>query len=86
MSGKLQVTVFFQKGDGVFICAVNGQCTIDGLQEIENDINDCHEDMVESGNYTFACDWFPGQYDELGRCELAPGWELDQIKFEPIKD
>lgn len=83
--GNLQVTVFICADVEPFICAVNGKCTIDALEEIEKDINECHDDMVEDGNYTFQCAWFPGQYDELGRCELAPGWELDQIKFEPME-
>lgn len=82
---KLQVTVFICADVDPFICEVNGKCNIDALEEIEKDINECHDDMDEAGNYTFECTWFPGQYDELGRCELAPGWELNQIKFEPME-
>ncbi|CAI1768244.1 Uncharacterised protein [Serratia fonticola] len=82
---KLQVTFFICADVEPFICAVNGKCTIAALEEIEKDINECHDDMNEAGNYTFECAWFAGQYDELGRCEQAPGWELNMIKFEPME-
>lgn len=82
---KLQVTVFICSDVEPFICEVNGKCTIAALEEIEKDINEYHDDMGEAGNYTFECTWFPGQYDELGRCEQAPGWELGKIKFEALE-
>lgn len=83
---KLQVTIFNQEGDEPFICAVNGKCTIQVLNDIEQEFKEnYHNDCGDDGNYTFECTWFSGQYGEYHMCELAPGWELNQIKFESME-
>lgn len=67
-----------------FICGINGACTIDELRDIEKEFGetyhdiDCHQD----GKYKIKCSWFPGQFGEYGRCELAPGWEFELMKFD----
>ncbi len=70
-------------GNDPFICAVNGNASIDALNEIEQKIaKDEHCDAGE-GFYVFECHFFEGQYGELGMCEIEPGWEFDMIDHVP---
>lgn len=68
--------------DDPFICAVNGEVTVDALAEIEEELKGEHEFSSGPGDYTYGAVWDDGQYDEMGRCELAPYWELTEIAFE----
>jgi len=68
--------------DEPFICAVNGEVTVDALAEIEEELKGEHEFSSGPGEYTYSAVWDDGQYDEMGRCELAPYWELSEIAFE----
>lgn len=68
--------------DEPFICAVNGEVTVDALAEIEEELKGEHEFSSGPGDYTYGAVWDDGQYDEMGRCELAPYWELTEIAFE----
>ena len=68
--------------DEPFICAVNGEVTVDALAEIEEELKGEHEFSSGPGDYTYIAVWDDGQYDEMGRCELAPYWELSEIAFE----
>lgn len=79
----LIVKVFHAGGDDdPFICAVNGEVTVDALAEIEEELKGEHEFSSGPGDYTYSAVWDDGQYDEMGRCELAPYWELTEIAFE----
>ena len=77
------IEVFHQAGDPPFICGVNGHVTTWMLDEIEKDIDDNADDILCKGDgvYLFEATRFPGQYGEEGRCEIAPGWELDMVLF-----
>ena len=78
----LIVDVFRIDGDDPFICAVRGKATIDVLTQIEADIRE-HADFGKGeGIYRFEPTWYAGQFDEYGRCELRPGWELEEVGFE----
>lgn len=68
--------------DDPFICAVNGEVTIDALAEIEEELKGEHEFSSGPGEYTYEAAYDDGQYDDMGRCEIAPGWELTEIGFE----
>jgi hypothetical protein len=68
--------------DEPFICAVNGEVTVDALAGIEEELKGEHEFSSGPGDYTYAATYDDGQYDEMGRCELAPYWELTEIAFE----
>jgi hypothetical protein len=68
--------------DEPFICAVNGEVTVDALAEIEEELKGEHEFSSGPGEYTYGAAYDDGQYDEMGRCELAPYWELTEIAFE----
>jgi hypothetical protein len=75
--------VYHQAGDPPFICGVNGHVTTWMLDEIEKDLDDNTDDMLCKGDgvYLFEATRFDGQYGEEGRCEIAPGWELDLVLF-----
>lgn len=86
---RTPVTVDFCVMDDMFepfICGVDGGVTLDELKAIEKEFIDNHQDngCHQDGNYRIKCSWYSGQYDEMGRCELSPGWELDLIGFEPL--
>lgn len=68
--------------DDAFICAVNGEVTIDRLAEIEEELRGEHEFSSGPGEYVYEATYDDGQYDDWGRCEIAPGWELTEVSFE----
>jgi hypothetical protein len=69
--------------DEPFICAVNGEVSRDGLGAIEEELSsDDHEFLCGPGEYTYEATWNDGQYDDMGRCEFRPCWELTEIAFE----
>ena len=91
MSEQLKIEVYFEKNtfdenDSAppFICAVYGKITTCQLDEIEDDLAE-NWDYENTGAYTFRANYFSGQYGEYGYCELAPGWELDLVNFEPVE-
>ena len=79
----LTVDVCFIDGDDPFICTVHGKITVDALSEIEADIHENPD--FGNGVYSYNVTRFNGQYGFEGRCELPPGWELDEIGYEPIE-
>lgn len=86
-SEGLEVTFCLCHGADPFICAVNGNCTIDNLDEIEKEVREnSYDDMKLDGRYKFRCAWYAGEYGEYGVCEIAPGWELELINFEPPQE
>ena len=80
----LTVDVCFIDGDDPFICTVHGKITVDALSEIEADIHENPDFGKGDGVYSYNVTRFNGQYGFEGRCELPPGWELDEIGYEPI--
>lgn len=72
----------------IFVCGAEGNITIGMLEEIENDVLENGLDMFERGvgTYLFRASYYKGQYGEYGACELAPGWELDFVAFEPFEE
>lgn len=84
----LTVDIFYlAPGDDTFICEVHGMATIGVLSEIEAEIKENPLDEFQAygqGNYKLRASYFPGQYGEFGRCEIAPGYELDFISYTPI--
>lgn len=86
MRDKLKVEVIFLQGDEPFICAVYGRCTTYCLAEIELEMKSMLEDFIDDGEYEITCSYFKGQYDEYGRCELSPGWELSITGFTPLPE
>ena len=81
----LTVDVCFIDGDDPFICTVHGKITVDALSEIEADIHENPDFGKGDGVYSYNVTRFNGQYGFEGRCELPPGWELDEIGYEPIE-
>ena len=77
--------VFADMGEPMIV-EVNGAVTLLQLQDISHELAEHHADIGfhEDGNYDIKCNWYQGQYDEYGRCELPPGWEFDLVKFTPL--
>lgn len=75
--------VFFQQGDDPFICAVRGRICVEQLEAAQRDFRENLPDELEQGDgiYTFDFVYEKGQYDEFGRCEIAPGWGFDFVSF-----
>jgi predicted RNA-binding Zn-ribbon protein involved in translation (DUF1610 family) len=75
--------VFFQKGDDPFICAVRGRICVEQLEAAQRDFRENLPDELEQGDGIYTFDFFyeKGQYDEFGRCEIAPGWGFDFVSF-----
>jgi len=82
------IEVFHQSGDTPFVCGVNGHVTTAMLDEIEADIGNNAGDTLCKGDgvYLFRATRFAGQYGEEGRCEIAPGWELEMVLFSQHND
>lgn len=70
------------EGDVLMITAVNGQVSIEGLQQMEKDLVENEDESLTKGpgTYLFEADHDSGQYDEYGRCEFPPGWGFNLIE------
>jgi hypothetical protein len=68
--------------DDAYIFAVNGEIVVDKLAEIEDELKGEHEFSSGPGEYTYEAVYDDGQYDDMGRCEISPGWELTEVSFE----
>jgi ribosomal protein L37AE/L43A len=75
--------VFFQKGDDPFICAVRGRICVEQLEAAQRDFRENLPDELEQGDGIYTFDFFyeKGQYDDFGRCEIAPGWGFDFVSY-----
>jgi hypothetical protein len=75
--------VFFQQGDEPFICAVRGRICVEQLEAAQHDFRENLPDVLEQGDGIYTFDFFyeKGEYDEWGRCEIAPGWGFDFVSF-----
>lgn len=75
--------VFFQKGDEPFICAVRGRICVEQLEAAQRDFRENLPDELEQGDGIYTFDFFyeKGQYDDMGRCEIAPGWGFDFVSY-----
>jgi len=67
--------------DCPFICEVHGKFTTDALKEIEEQFVEEPPDDLEYNvaTVTYRCNFFTGQYDGFGRCEIAPYWEIMEV-------
>lgn len=79
--------VFFQKGDDPFICAVRGRICVEQLEAAQRDFRENLPDELEQGDGIYTFDFFyeEGQYDDWGRCEIAPGWGFDFVSYAPFE-
>lgn len=79
--------VFFQKGDDPFICAVRGRICVEQLEAAQHDFRENLPDELEQGDGIYTFDFFyeEGQYDDWGRCEIAPGWGFDFVSYAPFE-
>ena len=89
--GDLLVEVHYAKGDPIFICGIHGAITEASISEIdrqlERNADDPYPDFTHGdGHYLFSVTWDSGQWDELGRCELAPYWGLTFKAFRTFKE
>jgi hypothetical protein len=68
--------------DDAFICAVNGEATIDALAEIEEELKGEHEFSSGPGEYVYCACYDQGESDEFGNVLFRPYWELTEVSFE----
>ena len=68
--------------DDPFICAVNGEVTVDALAEIEEELKGEHEFSSGPGEYVYYACHDQGESDECGNVLFRPYWELSEIAFE----
>jgi hypothetical protein len=73
-------------GDDPFVFQCNGRVTKEVLADIDKELQDNRDTLFPDGpgDYEYSVSRYHGQYGEYGRCELAPGWEFDQIGFKPL--
>lgn len=76
------LTITYLTGDPPFITHINGNFCLHVLESIEKQESDDTERYDKGeGDYTFSARFCRGQYDECGREELAPYWDLEFISF-----
>lgn len=82
----VRMDVFYMLGDDPFICAINGRICLEQIEEAQKDFNENIPDELEQGDGIYTFDFFyeKGQYDEYGRCEIAPGWGFDFVSYDPF--
>ena len=71
--------------DEPFICAVNGEVTVDALAEIEEELKGEHEFSSGPGDYVYYACHDSGESDEFGNVLFRPFWELTEIAFENLE-
>lgn len=71
-------------GSPPFICSVNGNVTIDILEEIMDDHFSEDDHDMKDGEYIFSATFQEAQTGEFGRVEIAEYWELSVISFKTI--
>jgi hypothetical protein len=79
------VRVDFSEPTEPFVFEIRGRFTLEAIEEIQNDLTDNPVDDAPCDAW-FRATYVRGQFDEEGRCELPPGWELDQLLGEPPDD
>lgn len=79
---NLTIRVMHEGGDErPLITAVNGECTIESLSDIEEQLRE-HEFGDGPGDYVFEAFFMDAQKDDYGRTELSAFWELTQVRFQ----
>ena len=87
--GELRVKVcYLEEGQPPFVFWVHGKATADAIGSMNADLEANRDDILRSGygDYEITGSYYPGQYGFEGRCELAPGWEFNQVGFEPLPE
>ena len=70
-----------------FIHDIRGKFTLEALTEMQSYFNEEIDEFYQGdGDYKMLANHNSGQFDEMGRCEFPPHWELDLIKFTEIEE
>lgn len=75
--------LYMGTGEQPFVCAINGRISMGAFRAIEKELREEQEYSGGAGLYLYEAKYDSGQYDEFGRCEIRPGWELTQINHNP---
>lgn len=80
---NLTITVFYANGDDPFIFRIHGDIDTVSLGDIEKELIEHAGECFDKGDgeYLFSVSYFGGQYGPERRCEIAPSWEFEEIKF-----
>ncbi|MNG33709.1 hypothetical protein D3C84_1200240 [compost metagenome] len=62
---------------------MRGRICVEQLEAAQRDFRENLPDELEQGDGIYTFDFFyeKGQYDEFGRCEIAPGWGFDFVSY-----
>ena len=84
-NNKIILEVFYS-GDDAMICGAFGYVSSEMIEMIEADFSGNGDDGFEKGvgSYLFEAKYDDGQFDEYGRCEIKPYWDLTEIVFVPM--
>ena len=85
----IQLEVLYMGKGDVYVYFIQGCATLDDLQEIETQLQqdaDEYELFADHGEYKISATYDRGDYDEYGRCKVAPYWVFDIQSFEPMPE
>lgn len=82
-SGVVVEVLYLDGGEYPFICAVDGRICISALIEIEKSVIEQEDFSDGAGLYLCEANYYSGQYGEFGMCEIAPGWEITRLGYNP---
>ena len=82
-SGVIFEVLALDGGEDPFICAVDGRVCLTALAEIEKSVIEQDDFSDGAGLYLYEAHYFEGQYGKYGMCEIAPGWEITRLEYNP---
>lgn len=89
MKNGIQLEVLWMGKNDVAVLFVKGPAPLTVLQDIETQLlkdADEYEMFNEHGTYQISVTRDHGEFDSLGRCEIAPYWDFDIQSFEPVPE
>ena len=86
-SGFVVMEIFHDGGPDPFVCSAQGNICLEQLAAAQKDFRENLPDELERGEgiYTFSFYYDKGQYDDMGRCEIEPGWGFDFVSHAPFE-
>lgn len=85
--GNVLMEIFHDGGPEPFVCAIHGCICLEQVEAAQKDFRENMPDKLDQGEgiYTFSFYYDSGQFDDYGRCEIAPGWGFDFVSYEAFE-
>lgn len=86
---SIQLEVLYMGKDCICVIFLKGPAPINVLQDIETQLlkdAEEYEMFTKHGTYQISATRDSGEYDNCGRCEIAPYWDFDIQSFEPMPE